>query len=199
MNTCYRACLIVKKRKTPKCEFHNWPTNETTLGKKIFLAKNERRIWFPVILPKRQFPENNSLPTCCSSVAQLIEHPLKGPGSVQLYWHGFESHQWHKKVGKNDSPKLGKQSFGNIFGILSFRTSVFSPKNTWLLLPIKFSSPAFSTKRPLFGFWFDSFLTRADISERETELFCGIRPTNPTTIVNYKALWPWRSAVRTRY
>lgn len=45
-----------------------------------------------------------------STLAQLLERPSIGPGSVQLYWHGFKSHQWHNKVRKtNHSRTLQEQ------------------------------------------------------------------------------------------
>ena len=39
----------------------------------------------------------------CDAVAQLVEHPSKGPRLVQLYWRGFESLPLHMGVQINSS------------------------------------------------------------------------------------------------
>ena len=45
-------------------------------------------------------------PMCCCAVAQLVEHPSKGPRSVQLYWREFESRPRHNVEGKNRSSAI---------------------------------------------------------------------------------------------
>ena len=76
--------------------------------------------------------------TCRGAVAQSVEHPSKGIGSVQFYWlmrHGFESRPRHKVVGKlNPSRAIWRQTTTTTLGLKSADWECRERRQTWHIL-----------------------------------------------------------------